>query len=171
MRTCLHGHTLAHARTRKWMEETHEFVAGRRTGNSYLLSGNPRNPETNSHGPLFRVNSILLVSPTGASSASFSFLFSSLFPLTSFLFRARKTFSLSQRKCTTLSRFLLGTCTFQYWGFFLFWIKMRSPRVTLIDWRILFTQYALWLFLLLVVYLNQILFSSSLNSTYWSLEY
>lgn len=89
---------------------THEFVASRSNRKFVsILRGNPRNPRINIHGPpclsppCSRVNSIL---PCVSCRCTFrpilpSFFFIRSSPLTSFLFRARKTFSLSQRKCAT----------------------------------------------------------------------
>lgn len=136
------------------MEETHEFVPGRRTGNSYLASGNPRNPGTNSHGPLSRVNSILLASHTDAPSTPFSpgFLFCSLFSINVFSFPRSQNFliiSAKMRDCVSLSLFLFLSLSPS--------LKLNAIRLVLfvldngtiltaapIDRRILFTQHCLF---------------------------
>lgn len=90
----------------------------RRTGNSYLLSGNPRNPGTNSHGPLSRVNS----RPPRVScrvhlpSYSPGFLFYSLFSINVFSFPRSQNFLIISAKM----RDPLFLVRFNWYFFFFF---------------------------------------------------
>lgn len=97
-------------RGREWKRDTRVCSKQEHRKFVSILRGNPRNPRINIHGPpclsppRSRVNSIL---PCVSCRCTFrpilpSFFFIRSSPLTSFLFRARKTFSLSQRKCATL---------------------------------------------------------------------